>query len=641
MNRPFPGGPGLAPLALAALVLAGPAGARERSDIPEKYRWNLTDLFPSEQAWQAAREDLQRRVAGLARHRGHLGDSAESLRQALDAVYGCQRDLQRVFVYAESRSNEDTRASRPREMRQAAEQLGVDLDAASSFVRPEILALDPAKVRAFVAQDAGLAPYRFPLEDILRWKPHTLGGGEERVVAEAGGITMAGHDTFSVLVDADLPFPTVKLSSGQEVRLDQPAYEVQRASPVRADRDLAFDGFLGALGGFRRTAGTTLYATAKAHLFTKKVRGFDSALEGALFPSNIPTAVYRQLVRDVRRSLPTLHRYLRLRQRMLGLDALRYQDLYVPMVAKVDMTFTPEQARQITLEAVAPLGPEYVTALRKGFESGWTDYLPSTGKRSGAYSTGVYGVHPYQLLNFNGKYDDLSTLAHESGHSMHTWLAYASQPFPTADYPIFVAEVASTLNEDLLFHDLLSRAKDDPTRLALLGNYLDRLRATLFRQTQFAEFELAFHEMAERGETLTGENLSSLYLGITRDYYGHAQGICKVDDLIGAEWAYIPHFYYNFYVYQYATSMVASTAIAKGIRDEAARGETRRRDGYLKLLRAGGSKYPMDLLREAGVDMTTSGPFDAAIAEMNATIDEMERILARQGTAPAAPGRKP
>jgi oligoendopeptidase F len=299
-------------------------------------------------------------------------------------------------------------------------------------------------------------------------------------------------------------------------------------------------------------------------------------------------------------------------------------------VAKVDMTFSPEEARDITLRALAPLGPEYVAALRRGFESRWTDYLPSTGKRSGAYSTGVYGVHPYQLLNFNGKYEDLSTLAHESGHSMHTWLAYSTQPFSTADYPIFVAEVASTLNENLLFHDMLARASDDPTRLSLLGGYLERLRQTVFRQAQFAEFELAFHEMAEKGETLTGENLSELYLRITRDYYGHDKGVCRVDDLIAAEWAYIPHFHLDFYVYQYATSMVASTALAKGIRDEAARGETRRRDAYLKLLRAGGSRYPIDLLRDAGVDMTTSAPFDAAIAEMSATMDEMERILARQ-----------
>jgi oligoendopeptidase F len=312
----------------------------------------------------------------------------------------------------------------------------------------------------------------------------------------------------------------------------------------------------------------------------------------------------------------------------------------VPLVASVDMHFEPDEARAITLEALAPLGKAYTDALHKGFDSGWTDYLPSTGKRSGAYSTGVYGVHPYQLLNFNGRYEDLTTLAHEAGHSMHTFLSYATQPYPTADYPIFVAEVASTFNENLLIHTMLERAKDDPTRLFLLGTLLDGLRTTLFRQTQFAEFELRYHQQAEGGEPLTGENLSKLYLGIARDYYGHDKKVCQVDDLLAVEWAYVPHFYYNFYVYQYATSMVASTSLARAVREEGKSGnvdKTARRDAYLKMLSSGSSKYAMDLLKEAGVDMTTSAPFDAAIAEMNSTMDEMERILARQPKSAGAP----
>ena len=319
---------------------------------------------------------------------------------------------------------------------------------------------------------------------------------------------------------------------------------------------------------------------------------------------------------------------------MLGVDVLRYQDLYVPLVASVDLRFDPDQARTLTLEALAPLGKDYVATLRKGFESRWTDYLPSPGKKSGAYSTGVYGVHPYQLLNFNGRYEDLTTLAHESGHSMHTFLSHNAQPYPTADYPIFVAEVASTLNENLLVHFMLDRTKDDATRLFLLGTLLDGLRTTLFRQTQFADFELAFHEQAEKGVPLTGEGLSALYLKIARQYYGHDAGVCQVDDLLAIEWAFVPHFYYNFYVYQYATSMVAATTLARAIRDEAKHGGTTRRDAYLRLLAAGGSKYAIDLLKEAGVDMTSPAPFSAAMAEMNATMDEIEHILARQPRTP-------
>ena len=384
---------------------------------------------------------------------------------------------------------------------------------------------------------------------------------------------------------------------------------------------------------FRRTFGATLYAQVRAHLFEKQVRGFASSLDAALFRSAVPTGVYRQLVADVRRSLPTLHRYLALRKRMLGVETLRYQDLYAPLVPSAAMRFAPEEARETTLQAFAPLGNDYVAALKKGYQSGWTDYLPSTGKRSGAYSTGVYGLHPYQLLNFNGMYDDVSTLAHESGHSMHTWLAMTSQPYPTSDYAIFVAEVASTLNENLLLQHMLGKAKNDAARLFLLGSHLETLRTTLFRQTQFADFELQIHEKAEKGETLTGENLTALYLDTVRNYYGHAQGVCQVDDLLGAEWAFIPHFHRDFYVYQYATSLVASTSIARAMRDEAKTGRTAARDAYLKMLAAGSSKYPIDLLKEAGVDMTTSAPFDAAMAEMNGTMDEMEKILARQPKA--------
>jgi len=606
--------------------------ATERKDIPEKYKWRLGDLYPSEAAWTKAKDDLIARLPELGKHKGKLGKSAGELLAALQAMFDFDQQLSRLGVYASSLSDEDVRAARPREMKQAAEDLGTQFAAATSWMRPEIVALEPAKVRKFLAAEPKLAPYRMYLEETLRRKPHTLNAAEEKIVAEASDLERAGGEVHGILANADLPYPTLKLSTGESVRLDASAFTLHRQSRNRADRDRVFSAFFGALKTYERTMGATLAATVKSHLFYKRVHHFDSALQAALFQDNIPTSVYTQLLSDVHRSLPTLHRYLALRKRMLGLDVLRYQDLYVPLVSSVDMRFDPDQARAITLETLAPLGKEYLEAMRHGFESGWTDYLPSTGKRSGAYSTGVYGVHPFQLLNFNGHYDDLSTLAHESGHSMHTYLSYAAQPYPTADYPIFVAEVASTFNENLLVHHLLGQAKDDESRLFLLGTLLDGLRTTLFRQTQFAEFELAFHEQAERGEPLTGENLSQLYLKIAREYYGHDKGVCQVDDLLAVEWAYVPHFYYDFYVYQYATSMVASTSLARAVRQEMQEktGKTTRRDAYLKMLSSGSSRYAIDLLKDAGVDMTTSAPFDAAIAEMNATMDEMERILARR-----------
>jgi oligoendopeptidase F len=331
----------------------------------------------------------------------------------------------------------------------------------------------------------------------------------------------------------------------------------------------------------------------------------------------------------VNANLPTLHRYLRLRRRMMGVDTLRYEDLYAPIIKSVDLHFTPEQAMTRTLDAVKPLGTSYTETLRKGFTGGWMDWMPTTGKRGGAYSSGAYGVHPYQLMNFTGIYEEVSTLAHESGHSMHTYLADQHQPYVTHDYAIFVAEVASTLNENLLLHSMLDQTKDKATRLFLLGSYLDNLRGTLFRQVMFAEFELRIHELAEKGETLTGEGMSKLYLELVRKYYGHAAGVCKVDDLYGVEWSYVDHFFYNFYVYQYATSIIASTAIANGIRAEAAlpAHPTKNRDVYLAMLSSGSSKYPIDLLKGAGVDMTTSAPFKAAMKEMNSVMDEMEKLL--------------
>jgi oligoendopeptidase F len=615
---------------LALASLATPALARERSEIPEKYTWNLRDFFPSDQAWQKARDDFRARLPGMAAHRGHLGDSAEALQRGLDAMFDQQLALERLAVYASTRSDEDTRADAPRAMRQEVQQLFTEHGASVSFVRPEILAIGPEKVRAFQAGRTTLAPYRQYLDDVLRWKPHTLGPAEEKVIAEASALQGSPASVYGVLKDADLPWPTVKLSTG-EVRLDAAAFTLHRADRNREDRAKVFEAYFGTFKTYQRTFGATLYGQLRAHVFEKNVRGFASSLDLALFRDAIPASVYRQLLADVRGSLPTLHRYLKLRQRMLGLPKLSYIDLYVPLVEKVDLTFTPEEAMKITLEAFAPLGKPYTDVLRKGYESRWTDFLPSTGKRPGAYSWGVWGVHPIQLLNFNGQYDDLSTLAHEAGHSVHRYLSDTTQPYASSDSAIFVAEVASTLNEQLLFQHMMARTKDDPTRLALLGELLDRMRGTLFRQAMFAEFELAIHEAAEKGESLTGEKLSALYLALAREYHGHAQGVCQVDDFIGQEWAYIPHFYRDFYVYQYATSLTASIAFAEAIQAEAAAGKTGTRDRYLAMLKAGGSRYPIELLRTAGVDPTTSAPFQASMKVMNRVMDEMERILQKQG----------
>ncbi len=613
--------------ALLGLALFAPAApARERSEVEAKYKWNLADLYPSDDAWQQAKTDLVSRLPVLESHRGHLGASAESLYRALSDQMDFSRDYSRLATYASQLSDQDTRVAKPREMNDEAEQLGVRFGAAVSWVDPELLAIGAERINGFIKADARLAVFRTYLDNVLRFAPHTLDASGEKIIAEAGRMYGAGGSVRSVFDNAELPWPTVTLPGGKRVRLDNAAYTEWRASPSRAVRDTVFRAFFRAHREFQGTYGAALSAAVQAHVFEKDVRHFDSCVEAALFPNNIPTRVYTQLIDDVHQNLPTLHRYLKLRQRMMGLKQLRYEDLYAPLVQSVDLHYTPEQAMDIVLKAVQPLGQSYVDTLRWGFTHGWVDWFPTTGKRSGAYSTGAYGVHPYQLQNFTGLYDEVSTLAHESGHSMQTFLSDRAQPYVTHDYATFVAEVASTLNENLLLHYMLGRTQDKATRLFLLGNYLEGLRGTLFRQTMFAEFELAIHEKAEKGEALSGEAMTKLYLDLVRRYYGHDQGVCKVDDLYGVEWSYIPHFFYNFYVYQYATSIVASSSIAAQMRAD---GEgTAARDRYLNLLRSGSSKYPIDLLKDAGVDMTTSAPFEAAMKEMNSVMDEIDKLLA-------------
>jgi oligoendopeptidase F len=612
--------------------LSSTSGADERAGVPEKYKWNTADLYANEAAWTAQKDDIAARIPKLAEFQGKLGVSAEGFFTALSTLMDLDRDLARLQTYASMRSDEDTRENRPREMKQVSEDLVVKFVSAAAYLRPEVLALGEAKVRGFVAAEPRLKPYVPWLDDILRAAPHTMSAPEEKVAAEAAAMAQGASNVYNTFTNADMPYPEVTLSSGKKVRLDASAYTEYRAATDRGDRTKVFQAFWARHKDFERTLGTTLDAHVKTHVFDKIVHTFSSCLEAALFGSNVQPSVYTQLIADVHKNLPTLHRYLQLRKRMMGVDVLRYEDLYAPILKEIDLKYSPEEAKDLVLKAVAPLGPQYAADLQTSYENRWVDFMPTTGKKAGAYSTGAYGVHPYQLQNFTGSYEEVSTLAHESGHSMHTFLSDKHQPYPTHDYRIFVAEVASTLNENLLLHHMLTKTKDKDTRLFLLGSYLDGLRTTLFRQTLFAEFELRIHELSEKGEPLTGEKLTELYRGLLKEYYGDAAGVCKIDDLYGIEWAYIPHFYYDFYVYQYATSITASAQIAANMRADAAakKPTTKSRDAYLKMLSSGSSKYPIELLKDAGVDMNTSGPFNAAIQEMNATMDEMEKLLAQK-----------
>ena len=436
----------------------------------------------------------------------------------------------------------------------------------------------------------------------------------------------APSSVYGIFADADFPYPAVTLSNGKTVKLDKAAFALHRASPNREDRQRVMEAFFTALGKYRATFGSMTNASVQTSTFYARARNYASALEASLDGPNIPVSVYSRLIEGVDRNLAVFHRYLRLRKRILGISELHYYDLYAPLVASANTQYSVEEAEGNILEALALLGQEYSAGAKRSFNERWIDMFPTEGKRSGAYSAGdAYDVHPYMLMNYNGKYDDMSTLAHELGHTMHSYFSNKTQPYPLASYSIFVAEVASTFNEALLNHHMLNKIKDDATRLSLLGSYLESIKGTVFRQTQFAEFELRMHEMVEKGQPLTGDALSQLYREIVRNYYGHDWGVCIVDDYVENEWAMIPHFYNAYYVFQYATSFTASSALSEKVLSGEA-GATQR---YLAFISGGHSKYPIELLKEAGVDMTSDVPLELTIKKMNRVMDDIEGMLDR------------
>jgi len=595
--------------------------------IPEKYKWNLADIYPSVAEWRVAKDKFSDEFPQLAQYQGRLTSSAATLAEALERQSTLSKELTRLYVYAGMLADQDTRDSEHEGMRQQMAQLAASFNAQSAYFEPEILKANKDAIQEFLASEPRLNVYRFYLEDILRRAAHTLSDSEEKLLADLGPVAGVPSNVYNILTNADFPYPAVTLADGRSVKVDQTAYANLRATPNRADREKVMSAFFVGLGSFGRTFGTMMNGEVQTVLFNARARKYSNALESSLHGSNIPTSVYMRLIEGVNKHLATFHRYLKLRRQMMGVDELHYYDLYAPLVASVDLKYGPDEAEKHIVDAVAPLGADYQATIRRAFNNRWIDLYPSEGKRSGAYSNGgAYDVHPYMLINYNGKYDDVSTLAHELGHTMQSYYSNKTQPYPLADYPIFVAEVASTFNEALLIDYMLKNIHDEDARLSLLGNYLENIKSTVFRQTQFAEFELRMHEMAQKGQAITGDALAKLYLEITKRYYGHDQGICVVDDYIAHEWSFIPHFYRDFYVFQYATSFTASAALAEKVK--AGDPEAKRR--YIAFLSAGGSRYAIDLLKDAGVDMNIDEPLQLTMKEMNRVMDEMEAILAKR-----------
>jgi oligoendopeptidase F len=600
------------------------AQERDHSKIADQYKWNLADIYPSDTAWKEAKQKLIEELPVVEKYRGTLGSSTQQLLGCLDLVTHLNKEFARLYTYASLSLDQDTRVQSYLGLQQEMSQLGATFGAKTAFIEPEILKIDQVRVQEFLKSEKKLEIYRHYLDDILRRKAHTGTEGEEKIIADAGLMSDAPSSIHGIFANADFPYPEIALSDGKIVKLDQAGFSLQRTSTNREDRKKVFAVFMGKLNDYRRTYGTELNAQVKKDLFYRNARRYNSCLESALDGNNIPIQVYRSLVENVNKSLSTFHRYLKLRQRILGIDQLHYYDLYAPLLANVDLKYNIEESQNYILAALKPLGDDYVSVIKRAFNERWLDVYPTEGKRSGAYSNGsAYDVHPYILLNYNGKYDDMSTIAHELGHTMHSYLSNTHQPYATSDYPIFVAEVASTFNEALLIDYMLKQIKDDNIRLSLLGSYLEGIKGTVFRQTQFAEFELRIHETAEKGEPLTGDVMNSIYNEIVKKYYGHDRNVCIVDDEIKAEWMYIPHFYYNFYVYQYATAFTASAALS----ERTLAGDHDATKKYIKFLSSGGSDYPINLLKTAGVDMTTSEPFELTMKKMNRVMDEMEKIL--------------
>ncbi|MHC4692548.1 MAG: oligoendopeptidase F [Planctomycetota bacterium] len=597
---------------------------RERSEVPVKDTWNLQDIYASDEKWSEDKLKISSQFDQVLKYKGKLATSASQLFSCLEFNSRLVKELSRLHSYAAMKSDEDTRDSKYLAMRQEIEQLITDYSSKASFIEPEIAKMEKSTIDKFIRKKSGLRIYKTYLYDIQRTKAHRLSEKEEKILAEAGLLADGPSSIYMIFSNAELPYPEIKLSDGTLARLSKAGYARYRAVTDRSDREAVFQAFWETFNNFKGTFGVQLYANVKRDMFYARTRNYKSSLESALDKNNIPTKVYLSLIENINKNLDSFHRYLKLKRRMLGVDKLKYSDVYAPVVKEVDLEYTFEEAKQLVLEAFEPLGKDYTRCVKEAFDKRWIDIHPTPGKRAGAYCNGdTYDVHPYILLNYNGQYEDVSTLAHELGHAVHSYFSNKTQPYPTADYSIFVAEVASTLNEALLIDKMLKEAKDNDTRLSLMMNYLEGARQTLFRQTQFAEFELSIHEKAERGEPLTGDVLNKLYGDILKKYYGHDRGVCLIDDKFTVEWAYVPHFYYNFYVYQYSTSFTASTALSEKILNKE-KGAVKK---YIEFLSAGGSDYPIELLKKAGVDMTTPRPFAKTMVAMNRIMDIIEDIL--------------
>ncbi|WP_428240093.1 oligoendopeptidase F [Gynuella sp.] len=611
------------------LAPAGFAEAEESSMEDPRYTWDLTDIYPSKEAWNQAREAALADLKKIEEYKGTLGKNARHLFEGLEVISNSQQKVSKIYTYASLLTDENLQIPEHQEMEQLASIMYGQLGEATSWLEPEILAIGAKKIKRFLRKEPALQPYRFYLENTLRQAPYTLDAKGESLLAGFSTPLDAPSTIYSLIANSDIPWPEVTLSNGQSYRIDSQGYRRWRASENREDRKKVFNAYWSRWQEYRSSVGAVLNSHIQNQVALAKARGYDSVLQRELHTENIPEDVYRTLVKEVNEALPTLHRYFKLREKILGIDQMHYYDIYPPLVS-LDKTFDYETSKTITLDAMSILGDDWVKRQTEGMNDQWVHAFPQKGKRSGAYMNGsLYDVHPYLLLNHQDDYDSLSTMAHEWGHAMHTLYAIESQPVQTFDYSTFIAEIPSTSLELILQEYMTEHAQTAQEKIFYLGSSLENLRGTFFRQTMFAEFELALYEKVENGEALTGEKISQIYGEILKRYHGTDQHVVEIDDLYTNEWMFVPHFYYNMYVYQYATSITAGTALYERIVEEGEAGV----ENYKNLLRAGGSDYPYVLLKNAGVDLATPEPFKAIIKRMNLIMDEMEALLAESDSS--------
>ncbi len=604
-----------------AVRAQGQGEVPERSQVDPKYTWDLTAMYPNQAAWETDFKQCTQNIASVSKMKGTVARSPETLLSYLELSDDLSVRYSKLASYASLLRDQDTRQSEPQAMYDRVMSLGVRLEEASSWFNPEILAMPDGRLLTGCRENPKLKIYTHHFDDLLRQKQHVLSAREEELMAMTGKLAASPRETFSMLANADMKFPTIKDDKGNDVQLSEGRYGFFMRSPDRALRERAFKNVLNAYLAYKNTMASTLSGSVQGDIFEARARHYASALEAALSPDNVPVSVYENLIATVHANLPKLHRYMEIRRKKLGIDKVHLYDTFVPLIEGEAPKIGFDDAVATIIKGLAPLGKEYLDPMTKAFQSRWIDVYETRGKRSGAYSEGTYGSHPYMLLNFTGTYDDMFTTAHEMGHSMHSWFSQHSQPPVYGDYPIFLAEVASTSNEVILGDYLRSHAKDAAERLFLVNNALESIRNTVINQTMWAEFEKIIHEQAEQGAPLTFETMSKIYKDLVVKYFGPA---FAYDDEVGGYWLRVPHFYRGFYVYKYATSYSASVALAKGVLT----GNPQKLAAYMGFLKAGSSDYPISILQKAGVDMSSPKPVQDTMDLFGQLLDELEKLLA-------------